>query len=475
MTLAIDPHALMLTCGLLGLCLPFTVWLLLRRRHDRRRIVLWNLAGLMHAMSFVLFGLRGRVPDGVSIHVANTAWYLGFALMVGVMRSEVGRPPRWLLIGTLTVLATAATLAADRLDGDGQWRQAMVNLTLTVYAVALSLTAAELGRQIHSRAARLIAQLYALAALPLLARALMFFLRLGPETPFAPDLSFVISFVALVAAYIGTNVGYIGLALDRAAAAARDQSLALETLRERQIAADLAARTRAAVAGERARTTRLLAHEVRQPLHNAAVALQSAVGTLSRSRDAAEAARAIEQAQAVIRRVSATLDNTVAATALLSGEGRISTADTDLQMLIELCLGDLPPETRPRVQVDYRADARSARLEPTLVRLALRNLLTNATLYSPPSSPVVLRVLDSDEPLALVIEVADQGPGIPDDLRERIFDEGVRGQQPTVPGYGLGLHVVRRVARLHGGSIVWAANQPQGSVFRLTLPQGDPG
>ena len=127
------------------------------------------------------------------------------------------------------------------------------------------------------------------------------------------------------------------------------------------------------------------------------------------------------------------------------------------------------------MQVDYQADARSARLEPSLLRLAVRNLLVNATLYAPADTPVVLRVLDSDEPLALVIEVADQGPGIDDALRERLFEEGVRGNQSTVPGYGLGLHVVRRVANLHGGSIEWRPNQPRGSVFRLMLPQGDPG
>ena len=41
-------------------------------------------------------------------------------------------------------------------------------------------------------------------------------------------------------------------------------------------------------------------------------------------------------------------------------------------------------------------------------------------------------------------------------------------------GTGLGLAVVRRLADLHGGSIEWRPNQPQGSVFRLVLPQGDP-
>jgi signal transduction histidine kinase len=319
-----------------------------------------------------------------------------------------------------------------------------------------------------------MALLFVLMSLGLIIRGLSYLFGLNTTAAFTPDPLFLLTLFLTLFAAVAGNIGFMGLALDQARATAREQRAALQALRDNQMALDGAARTREAVASERARTTRLLAHEVRQPLHNAAVALQSAVGTLSRSREPAEAARAIEQAQSVIRRVSATLDNTVAATALLTSEGRISTADADLQVLIDLCLGDLPPEARPRVQVDYRADARSVRLEPTLARLAVRNLLANATLYTPADSPVILRVLDSDDPLALVIEVIDEGPGIPDALRERIFDEGVRGQQATVPGYGLGLHVVKRVAKLHGGRIEWAPNQPKGSIFRLTLPQGDP-
>lgn len=467
-----DPPTFFLASGTLYTAMPIMVWVLLHRRHRALNVNLWCASGLLFATTLGLYGLRGQISDLLSVVLANLSAYVAASLQICVLRLESRRRPLPVPLTIVCALATVATYVTNEI-GVTQ-RQGTVNGIQAALTFVLAATALHLARARSSRSAGLMALLFILMGAGLATRSVSYLSGMATTPAFAPDALFLVTvFLTLFAAVAG-NIGFMGLALDRARATAREQQTALQALRDNQMALDLAARTREAVAGERARTTRLLAHEVRQPLHNAAVALQSAVGTLSRSREPAEAARAIEQAQSVIRRVSATLDNTVAATALLSGDGRISTADADLQMLIELCLGDLPPDARPRVQVDYRADARSARLEPTLVRLALRNLLANATLYTPPGTPVVLRVLDSDDPLALVIEVIDEGPGIPDELRERIFDEGVRGQQPTVPGYGLGLHVVKRVARLHGGRIEWAPNQPQGSIFKLTLPQGDP-
>lgn len=468
-----DPVTFFATAGALFLAMPATVWVLLHERHPRRQVDLWCLGGLLFAVTLLLYGLRGRVDPLWSIHVANGCACIAALLMWAVLRLEGGlaaRPGRLVVIG-LVVLGSMEV--ADQVGPLA--RQAVVNGWYAVLAAAQVRETARLAQLRRSRAAALMAVLFALTSASAAFRAVLFGAGLSNADAFQTTLSFQVMSMMSMAGAVVANIGYMGLALDRARDRSVEQSHALDSLREHQQSLELAARTREAVANERARTTRLLAHEVRQPLHNAAVALQSGVATLARSRDAVEVARAIEQAQSVIRKVSATLDNTVAATTLLAAQGRISTADTDLQMLVELCLADLPPESRPRVQVDYQADARSARLEPSLLRLAVRNLLVNATLYAPADTPVVLRVLDSDEPLALVIEVADQGPGIDDALRERLFEEGVRGNQSTVPGYGLGLHVVRRVANLHGGSIEWRPNQPRGSVFRLMLPQGDPG
>ncbi|MDO9356463.1 MAG: ATP-binding protein, partial [Solirubrobacteraceae bacterium] len=98
----------------------------------------------------------------------------------------------------------------------------------------------------------------------------------------------------------------------------------------------------------------------------------------------------------------------------------------------------------------------------------LRNLLTNALKYSPAGSEVLIRVSDSDEPLALVLDVVDAGGAIPAEIVPTLFTRGVRGDHPGVPGgHGLGLYIVRRVMELHAGRVALIRNEPEGVTFRL--------
>lgn len=458
--------------GMVYTAMPVMVWVLLRRRHPKHSLVLWCVGGMLLALAMILHGTRTHTTGLPALYLAQACTVVAAALQAAALRLEADRPPRLRPLLAACGLGVALLALAQQGWGTGV-RLALDNLLPALFTLLLVVVAAQLARRRRSRSARLLTVLYALMSLALLLRLAQRALALPGDPPGAPDNLLIAVIAFLLVTAIATQVAYLGLALDRARDAEAKQREALQVLHRQQLALEGAARGREMVASERARTTQLLAHEVRQPLHNAAVSLQRALATLGQSDDPQAAASAIAQAQDVIRAVSATLDNTVAATTLLTGQSRASTVDVDLPLLLDLCLGDLPPEARQRVHVDYRADARSAQLEPTLLRLALRNLLANATLYAPRETPVVLRVLDSDEPLALVIEVADEGPGIPEELRARVFDEGVRGEQPTVPGHGLGLHVVKRVAQLHGGRIDYAPNTPQGSVFRLTLPQGE--
>jgi two-component system, OmpR family, sensor kinase len=100
------------------------------------------------------------------------------------------------------------------------------------------------------------------------------------------------------------------------------------------------------------------------------------------------------------------------------------------------------------------------------------NLLDNATRHTPPDATIELRL--SGDGNDAVIEVSDDGPGIPVELREAIFDRFVRGEGPADTaaggGSGLGLAIVRAVTASHGGSAEAMQSESGGALFRVRIP-----
>lgn len=222
---------------------------------------------------------------------------------------------------------------------------------------------------------------------------------------------------------------------------------------------------------ERSQMLDVLAHEVRQPLNNASAALQSASGALAEVAEvsAGPVAHRLARAHSVLSQVTGSLDNTLAVATQLARPGAVQREDIDIDTLVALSVGDLPAELRSRVRVERLTATRTVLADLGLVRLALRNLLVNALRHGAAGKPVTVRLADSDEPLALIIDVIDQGPGIEPTLVPRLFERGVRGSGSA--GHGLGLFLVRRVMEQHGGRVLLLQNTPGQVVFRLVLEQ----
>ncbi len=223
---------------------------------------------------------------------------------------------------------------------------------------------------------------------------------------------------------------------------------------------------------ERSDMLDVLAHEVRQPLNNASAALQAATVELSRD-GKLTAAEPMRRAELVLNEVQQSIGNTLAVASLLVGGQRIEGVDTDIDTLIEVAIADLPPSEAWRVNIERETHTRTATMEPGLMRLALRNLLSNALRCSPPGSPVTVRVSDSDEPLALILDVIDHGPGIPPDRMPRFAGQAPPRLEKDARGRrrGLGLHIVHRVMELHGGELQVLHTGPQGTTMRLVVTQ----
>ena len=101
------------------------------------------------------------------------------------------------------------------------------------------------------------------------------------------------------------------------------------------------------------------------------------------------------------------------------------------------------------------------------IEQVVSNLLSNAARYAP-GAPVDVLLEQEDRTVRLVVR--DQGPGIPAEQRDAVFERFVRAGPPeTAGGLGLGLYIARQIVTAHGGSIrAW--NPGKGAAFTIELP-----
>jgi two-component system sensor histidine kinase KdpD len=122
------------------------------------------------------------------------------------------------------------------------------------------------------------------------------------------------------------------------------------------------------------------------------------------------------------------------------------------------------------VRLDLPADLPLVNIDPAGIEQVLANLLDNAVEYTPPGSPLEIKARATER--EVVVEVADQGPGLPPGTERRVFEKFFRAAQGQGRrGIGLGLAISRGIIEAHGGRIS-AANRPSGgAVFTFTLPR----
>ncbi|MGF1523021.1 MAG: response regulator [Leptolyngbyaceae cyanobacterium] len=122
-------------------------------------------------------------------------------------------------------------------------------------------------------------------------------------------------------------------------------------------------------------------------------------------------------------------------------------------------LCELPQVSEQKVSIDT-----------TMMCRVIDNLLSNAIKFSPCDSQIFVRALFM-ESNHLKIQVIDSGPGVPNSLKQKIFEKYEIGiLAPGIPQIGLGLAFSKMVIEAHGGRIRVKDNQPKGAIFEITLP-----
>jgi signal transduction histidine kinase len=227
-----------------------------------------------------------------------------------------------------------------------------------------------------------------------------------------------------------------------------------------------------------------VSHELRTPIAALRAVLENVVDGVVQPEQATMAA-ALEQTERLGRLVAHLLDLSKIADGVASLDVRSFEVEPFLAGVLRGLTVDGSTSggaSRRRRDVSLELDVSSgltAVADPERLHQVVANLVDNSCRHSPVDGTVTVRARTDDRgargPGGLLLEVADQGPGIRPEDRHRVFERFSRGSGPTAQGpgsdggTGLGLAIARWAVDLHGGTIA-VADSSQGCLIRITLP-----
>ncbi len=209
-----------------------------------------------------------------------------------------------------------------------------------------------------------------------------------------------------------------------------------------------------------------VSHELRTPL---TAVLGFAVTLEQRRRDLSdeEVETIVRELVAAARRLEKLLTDLLDVERVRRGAVELARRPTDMLELVERVVGDCELDGR---RVSISGGPISAYVDAAKLERMVENLIVNAAKHTPRESSIRIRLDADGDDLLLVVD--DDGPGIPDEFKDGIFETFNRGPsiRSATPGAGIGLSLVARFAEAHGGRS-WVEDRPGGGAsFRVVLP-----
>jgi heavy metal sensor kinase len=213
------------------------------------------------------------------------------------------------------------------------------------------------------------------------------------------------------------------------------------------------------------------AHELRTPV---SIVISQAEVALRRERTPPEYREALQHVLGAARRMQETVDSLLLLARGGAGELSVQGARADLADVCRRLLPGLEAQGAGRgVAIALEnADGSVVAGDAALLAVLVRNVAVNAVDHSPPQSTV--RIGIAGAPGEVVLRVRDQGPGIPAEVRERVFDRFFRADDSrsrATGGSGLGLSIVRLIAEIHGGTARVVDADGPGACVEVRLPR----
>ena len=223
----------------------------------------------------------------------------------------------------------------------------------------------------------------------------------------------------------------------------------------------------------------MLAHDLRIPLTAASIALETLElehhpkGGFPSELTPALKSRLLKQARTQFRSMERMITDLLESARGSSSEFKLRPQKLHLGILCEdvlVQMNELFQSKSQQVDSDIPQDLPCVYADEELVRQVLVNLLDNANKYTPVGGKIHVSILHRTTQ-KIQVSVGDNGPGIPEENRDRIFEDHYRlKRDEEKEGYGLGLSLCQKVIRAHYGRI-WVDSAPKGGgCFHFTLP-----
>ena len=225
------------------------------------------------------------------------------------------------------------------------------------------------------------------------------------------------------------------------------------------------------LAQERSRFLRHISHELKTPLANiregTELLMDGAVGELDGNQR--EVTGILRENGIKLQRL---IENLLSFSAWQTSSAALDTSEFRLRPLVKQVLENQQLTLlSQRVRLDVKIEDVTLIADRGKVRLILENLLSNAVKYSPKGGAIHMSAQRSFD--QLVLDVADNGPGIPAEDRAHIFDAFYTGRAAkggSLKGTGIGLSVVLEFVNAHGGNVQIVDGEYPGAHFRIVMP-----
>ena len=407
-----------------------------------------------------------------------------FFFLPPVGQFTIADPENWVALFTFLLTALVASHLSDRAQKRAAEAGRHQQETEQLYSLSRAILLTESSRPIGAQAAQAIAQIFASPNVVILDAKSGRSFRGGSEDAvnWEPQLEEVVrvgghqrhaakDLDVWPISLGGSPIGALAAVGIRASDGAVQSMLNLVAIAlERVRMEEAASRAEAARQSEEFKSTLLdaIAHEFKTPLTSikaAATGLRT-IGP-SHVEDQQELMSIIEEEA---DRLSKLVTEAVKMAEVDAGKAALHSTLVSSSELLAAARSGFEGRGADRIMIENRPSVKLL-VDRDLMTLAIRQVLDNALKYSQADSHV--SCVTESASTNFTFRIADPGPGIPERDREHIFDKFYRlsGTRDQVTGTGLGLHIAREIARMHGGDLWVEANSPQGAVFCFRLPQ----